>query len=1374
MKKSFKKALALFMCVLMMLSCANLSCFTGIDSLRAKAASDDVSLQSGAVAGDINGDGVVNNKDLTRLLKYIAGESVTVNELLLDTNGDGRVNNKDLTRLLKYVAGEDVEIFPKGCQHQMQKVDEVKATCLEDGNIAYWHCAKCGKYFSEENGSREITVEETIVNAKGHDCIEFPAIEPTYEKDGNRAYFQCSECKKYFWDRNGDNEITDINEVIISKLEKTEYSINYDIYGNFDNDSYLKSQTIDYPKTVKYASEDGVDALEKLYVPGYKFDGWYDDDNNRVMRVSKGTAKNFYLTAHWSLESYDIQYEFTDSVIPNSVKDSVKDERYSTYTVNKALVLPAPTLNGYIFAGWSDENGTIYKRVPIGTTGDKIFTANWISKRNQAWTKNKVGDPIIYEDNNMITFTYEVGEIRNVPVANIIDFGGINSGGLPFTRETTYSETVSEEFMKTYTSTVSKATTETFGWTLSNGWSKGSTVNEEWAKENGMEVEEAERICKSDSNNWYVSSGSSTTDTTITLDTKDEYSLNTSTNNTKSYDIKETGNRTDFSAEINAKIGTSRLISKTLGVEAEVGGSMKSSESDTVDTKAGTESDVGGSDQTGDVGHTGTNRTNTTSWNSESGYGASSTFSKETEMTKTISKKISEKCGYGKSYLETTDQSETTGQENSTTNSEEYSSSVSFSNVKSTEIKETVTSNGTIEGYHRWVYANTAHVFAVVGYDVESASFFTSTITVLDGNEKMYRYEDYSYKDAKYEDNQTGVISFNIPTDIAQYVAERTAESEGLVISKNGIVTEYNGEDKIVSIPKYKRIDNLDGTYTAIKVVGMKEGLFKDKSYVEAIVIPNTITEIPAHAFENCTSLKCVEFKDLESGINGKESPRLKKVGAEAFKGCTNIKYAFLDDSVTEIESNAFNGFEKIKVNVAKKDVAIAAIKSGAKQIEMNISPKCDDLKNVVLSIPETIESFTFNGNGEKFDNLVIDSDAEKTTITRVELNSSGKAPLQISSPKVVFQDIIAKAPGIALICSAETTDLSLYGESSVTSERGNAMLSRNLVLNQIGEGYTSSLTVYNNLLLCGKITNDKYIIIKGETKDIDSAKFSDYEKGVVRIIFDPNGGTISEDEKIKNVILEDQYGTMPTPNKDYNNFIGWFTEAEGGEQVFESTTVNEVKDIILYAHWTNKDLSEWTRIEDVPDGAEIVNRKYSYTQRSYTSSGSSSMTGWTKYDTKRTSWGSTQGPVYSNPSNGSRNVWSEQYVSGYGSTYYWHFYKYGNSPLDYSYTSAGGGRTYYDVKLNYYPTNASQRPVSYESGKFRWYAEGTSRWAAVYFASEGYETDSSKPIYSTRWYYQEPIYTYYFYKDENKESTSYPTGSDISNIQEWVMYREK
>ena len=62
------------------------------------------------LAGDINGDNVVNNKDLTRLMKYLAGENVDVVEAALDINGDGVVNNKDLTRLMKYLAGENVTI----------------------------------------------------------------------------------------------------------------------------------------------------------------------------------------------------------------------------------------------------------------------------------------------------------------------------------------------------------------------------------------------------------------------------------------------------------------------------------------------------------------------------------------------------------------------------------------------------------------------------------------------------------------------------------------------------------------------------------------------------------------------------------------------------------------------------------------------------------------------------------------------------------------------------------------------------------------------------------------------------------------------------------------------------------------------------------------------------------------------------------------------------------------------------------------------------------------------------------------------------------------------------------------------------------------
>ena len=63
------------------------------------------------VIGDIDGDDKpADTTDLIRMMKYIAGEDVTVVADSVDVNGDGRGDILDVIRLMRAISGEDVEL----------------------------------------------------------------------------------------------------------------------------------------------------------------------------------------------------------------------------------------------------------------------------------------------------------------------------------------------------------------------------------------------------------------------------------------------------------------------------------------------------------------------------------------------------------------------------------------------------------------------------------------------------------------------------------------------------------------------------------------------------------------------------------------------------------------------------------------------------------------------------------------------------------------------------------------------------------------------------------------------------------------------------------------------------------------------------------------------------------------------------------------------------------------------------------------------------------------------------------------------------------------------------------------------------------------
>ena len=101
--------------------------------------------------------------------------------------------------------------------HTLSKTEAVAATCTTAGNSAYWTCSECNKYFSDAEGTTEIAENSWVIPATGHTLNKTEAIAATCTTAGNSAYWTCSACNKYYSDAEGTTEITE-NSWVISAL----------------------------------------------------------------------------------------------------------------------------------------------------------------------------------------------------------------------------------------------------------------------------------------------------------------------------------------------------------------------------------------------------------------------------------------------------------------------------------------------------------------------------------------------------------------------------------------------------------------------------------------------------------------------------------------------------------------------------------------------------------------------------------------------------------------------------------------------------------------------------------------------------------------------------------------------------------------------------------------------------------------------------------------------------------------------------------------------------------------------------------------------------------------------------------------------------
>ena len=104
------------------------------------------------------------------------------------------------------------------CKHaSLTHHDAVESTCAEDGNIEYWTCSECGKYFADAEAEVELTESQLSVKAKGHNLNYVAAVEASCAVDGNNECWKCDDCGKYFADAEAKAELTESQVVINAK-----------------------------------------------------------------------------------------------------------------------------------------------------------------------------------------------------------------------------------------------------------------------------------------------------------------------------------------------------------------------------------------------------------------------------------------------------------------------------------------------------------------------------------------------------------------------------------------------------------------------------------------------------------------------------------------------------------------------------------------------------------------------------------------------------------------------------------------------------------------------------------------------------------------------------------------------------------------------------------------------------------------------------------------------------------------------------------------------------------------------------------------------------------------------------------------------------
>ena len=220
--------------------------------------------------------------------------------------------------------------------HKIVPVRGNPATCTDKGVKDHYECARtgCGALFEDEAGTKPLTDKDVVIPATGHKLKKVEAKAPTQTEEGNIEYWYCEKCDKYFSDKDATAEIRK-EDTVIPQLKEEKHTLTIaveKVNGAVPGEVQYAGKPYEMLEGLQNGETRELTAVAK---PGYQFKEWKINDAS-VSAPKKATTtvtmgdKDATITAVFEKTATPARYKL--EIDRNNTKGSIE---YRTWFGNK-------------------------------------------------------------------------------------------------------------------------------------------------------------------------------------------------------------------------------------------------------------------------------------------------------------------------------------------------------------------------------------------------------------------------------------------------------------------------------------------------------------------------------------------------------------------------------------------------------------------------------------------------------------------------------------------------------------------------------------------------------------------------------------------------------------------------------------------------------------------------------------------------------------------------------------------------------------------------------------------------------------------------------------------------------------------------------